>query len=511
MKSLGKLIMVSLTGVLLSSQVSLAQFEPMNGYYAEALLFSQTQGNGSARIQGIGGAQTALGGDVSSISGNPAGLGFYNHSEISFSPSLNFMTANSSYLGNANTSSIANFNIGNVSLVINKNKQTKGGTGFLGGSFGFSYNRINDFHYQAFYSGYNNTNDFIDYVLNQVANNNYTIDQNNYIQELSFQNYLINDFNLSAAGDTLSGISSFVESPTQHAPLQSEKISTAGSQDQWSFSYGADISDRFYIGASLGIVSLDYRTTREYKEVRYPQSILDNYVLNESLHINGSGVNGTFGAIVRPIDFLTVGVSYTTPAIYQINDEFNANMSSTWRNTALAYYPNDSYFTGNQSDAINPIVSKYNLRTAGHLNAGLAYFFNKNGFITGDVEWTDYTQGRLSGGSLDFQTDNNNISQLYKPAVNYKVGGEYRIADYRIRLGYNHTGDPYNNVDNLNGSKNAFSGGVGYRSKSFYTDLAGIYSMYKNLTSPYDIATNKPVANFNNSKLSFVLSMGFLF
>lgn len=122
MKPIEKLIIISLTGLLFAPNICKAQFEPINGYYAEALLFSQTQWNGSARIQAIGGAQAALGGDVSSISGNPAGLGFYNHSDISISPSLNFITANSSYLGSSNTSSISNFNIGNFSLVINKNK-----------------------------------------------------------------------------------------------------------------------------------------------------------------------------------------------------------------------------------------------------------------------------------------------------------------------------------------------------------------------------------------------------
>ncbi len=504
MKSIVRLIMISLTGVVFTISTCKAQFEPINGYYAGSLLFSQTQWNGSARILGIGGAQTALGGDISSISGNPAGLGFYNHSEFSFSPSLNFITTHSDYLGKSNTSTIGNFNIGNLGLVLNKNRPGNEGSGFLGGSFGFSYNRINDFHDKAYYSGTNTTNDFIDYIINTVINNN-GIGNNDYTS-LAYNTYLINDYASPNWNNA-----SYVEAPSDTTPvIQSEKITSSGSQDQWSFSYGANFSDRFYIGASLGIVSIDYKTTRRYEEVRYPQSILDNFLLDESLHITGTGVNGTFGAIVRPLDNLTLGIAYTTPTLYRINDQYSSDMSSTWRSTAFAYYPNDKNFTAEQSDYTDPILSDYNLRTASHLNAGLAYFFNKNGFVTGDIEWVNYSSGRLSGGNIDFQSDNDLIDQMYKSALNYRLGSEYRVKDYRFRLGYNFTGDAYNNVDNINRSKSAYSAGLGYRGKAFYSDLTGIYSFYKSLTSPYSI-NPEPVANFDNSKLAFVFTMGFLF
>ena len=73
--------------------------------YAEnALRFSQTFIGGSARMRGLGGAQTSLGGDISAASGNPAGLGFYNRSEFSISPSLRFANATSTFLGNTTKS-----------------------------------------------------------------------------------------------------------------------------------------------------------------------------------------------------------------------------------------------------------------------------------------------------------------------------------------------------------------------------------------------------------------------
>jgi hypothetical protein len=44
--------------------------------------FSSSYATGSARMQGLGGSFGVLGADLSSIAGNPAGLGFYTRSEV---------------------------------------------------------------------------------------------------------------------------------------------------------------------------------------------------------------------------------------------------------------------------------------------------------------------------------------------------------------------------------------------------------------------------------------------
>lgn len=58
-------------------------------YFEDAYRFSNTNyGMGStARMQAIGGAQIALGGDISSAVSNPAGLGFFNKSVFVVTPS----------------------------------------------------------------------------------------------------------------------------------------------------------------------------------------------------------------------------------------------------------------------------------------------------------------------------------------------------------------------------------------------------------------------------------------
>ncbi|HSI90897.1 MAG TPA: hypothetical protein VK927_07240 [Adhaeribacter sp.] len=71
----------------------------------DALRYSRTDFGGTARVQALGGAQTALGADISNTTVNPAGLGLYRRSEFSITPSLSFNNAESTlYNGrNANT------------------------------------------------------------------------------------------------------------------------------------------------------------------------------------------------------------------------------------------------------------------------------------------------------------------------------------------------------------------------------------------------------------------------
>ncbi len=66
--------------------------------------------------------QMSLGGDISNISGNPAGLGFIRRSEISFSPSFSGFGSDSNYLGFNDSDNASNFNIGNLGLVISNVK-----------------------------------------------------------------------------------------------------------------------------------------------------------------------------------------------------------------------------------------------------------------------------------------------------------------------------------------------------------------------------------------------------
>ena len=57
----------------------------------DACLFSQTYYQGTAKALGMGNAMGAVGGDMTSVSINPAGMGIYRSNE--FTTTLSLMTA----------------------------------------------------------------------------------------------------------------------------------------------------------------------------------------------------------------------------------------------------------------------------------------------------------------------------------------------------------------------------------------------------------------------------------
>jgi hypothetical protein len=66
-------------------------------YSQDAVRFSGSDAGSTSRIKAIGGANIAVGGDLTSVGSNPAGLGFFTRSELSLTPEFNMNKTNSSY------------------------------------------------------------------------------------------------------------------------------------------------------------------------------------------------------------------------------------------------------------------------------------------------------------------------------------------------------------------------------------------------------------------------------
>src|SRR5687768_5729665 len=130
-------------------------------YTETALLFSRTNPAGSARILGLGGSQTALGGDYSSALSNPAGLGMFTRSEFTFSLGFADHQTSANYLGTHTDDNRTVFNIPGISYVWNIPKRDA--ESFYGGSLGLSMSRVNDFNLSTVYQGNNTNNSIIDY------------------------------------------------------------------------------------------------------------------------------------------------------------------------------------------------------------------------------------------------------------------------------------------------------------------------------------------------------------
>jgi hypothetical protein len=118
----------------------------------DALRYSQVFYTGTARFMSMGGAFTALGGDLSSLSQNPAGIGVFRSSEISLTPQL-FNIRTTASLNGYNTSDyIYNFNLAQAGMVANIiDKSSESGLQSL--NFGYSYNKTNNLNQSIIIDG----------------------------------------------------------------------------------------------------------------------------------------------------------------------------------------------------------------------------------------------------------------------------------------------------------------------------------------------------------------------
>jgi len=141
---------------------------------ADALRYSQTSIAGTARFISMAGAFSALGGDFSTLSANPAGIALYRKSEFSFSPSFYKEKSVSTYLGKSSSDTKYNFNFGNAGMVFTY-KLTRNDTsrGWKNWNFGLGYNRLNNFHAATTYEAINNNNSLLDHYVEQANGTDY--------------------------------------------------------------------------------------------------------------------------------------------------------------------------------------------------------------------------------------------------------------------------------------------------------------------------------------------------
>lgn len=503
---------ISILGLLLGiSGISQAQ------YLNDGIRFSQSEIGGTARFKAMGGAQTALGGDLSSIAGNPAGLGFFNNSDASIS--FDYLNDNnkSTYFSTATDRQKNKLGLDQAGVLIHMPVHKRYGqdlqSGWLNFNFGISYNKTQNFNTDIDYQGMNNSSSYTDMLADQSA-------INSVFDEWGYGSYLVDD-----NGQYFYPTTSETQSNSQQN-LDFRK----GSQYQTTFAFGANYGNQFYIGASVGIAGFHYEANRSFIELGsmknasdfnqiHPNSIFldpnnDAYsFLDEDYELafssrqvtDGSGVNATLGMIFLPHKMWRIGVSATTPTWYKVRDDYSMFLDS-WivdktTDAELFSYasPEETYY------------DEYDLRTPYKLNAGVAALFEQ-GLISADIEFVDYASMRInqSGGTMVNEENTQDIKSLYKGALNFRLGGEYVFSPQLLaRAGYNYQGSPYEAYES---TRQIVSAGLGYRVNNVYVDLAYQNQLYKYENTPYESSVNPTqAASIDNTRNNVLLTLGVKF
>jgi hypothetical protein len=139
---------------------------------------------------------------------------------------------------------------------------------------------------------------------------------------------------------------------------------------------------------------------------------------------------------------------------------------------------------------------------------------SKYGFITGDIELSNPAKAKyksVQNQGLDFSGENSDIKTIYKRAISYRVGAEFRYNIFRVRAGYGVQGNALASFMNFNNQIQTVSGGVGIKKSKFAIDFAMSSITSKSFYNPYYLYEDTPTVDMKHSLLASTLTVGFTF
>jgi hypothetical protein len=480
--------MKKLAAILICLSAGLTTFAQNSG---DVLRYSRIYYSGTARFVGTGGAYGALGADISALTVNPAGIGLYQGSEFTFTlaPSVDGVTTD--YLGRLSTSNVTSFGMGNVGFVFTVKPQ--GTAPLYNFNFGFAMNRQNDLNSEFYMAGPNHSSSILNVYTDKLNNN---------------RNLLPGDFPFDIGPaydawliyyDTLTN--QYTSDQPHGGSYQSKQVRTYGSINEFDISMGGNVGDKLYFGLTFGIPFIRYTENSSYSEVDNGDSIpyFESMVYNYHLDTRGTGFVIKGGVIYRPTDWLRIGVAVHTPTWYP-------NMHDYWYTSTTAYYENKSW----DNTKLSPNGEYYYyMRTPFRAIGSIAFVIGKYGLISGEYEYVNYSQGKLNSSGYAYSTVNDEIKNSFQSWGNIRGGMEWRIWDFRLRAGAAYYSNPYT-TSGLDGSRLSISGGFGYRTKHFFTDVTYQWGQSKEQYYLYNYEGMKPSTNTYTSN-TVLTTVGFRF
>lgn len=463
----------------------------------DALRYSRIDFNGTARFTGLSGAFGGLGADFSTAATNPAGIGLYKGSEMSFTIAPHLGYSSTVYTNGNYTDSRGNFGIGNFGMVFSLNTSNDPKYGPLKNfNFGIGFNRQNDFNNRIRIQGPNLKNSLMQ-------------DYTNILNSTSTPPDMVDYYYPFDIGPAYNANLVFYDSATARyycdaaygGVMQEKTISTTGSINELEFAFAANLDEKLFLGLTLGIPTINYYEYNHYREYRISDTVpnfrsLDYYY---DLRTRGTGVNVKLGAIYKPVDWFRFGASVHTPTWYpSMSDSWSSSMQSSFDSTQwnnLVYSPLGYY--------------DYKMTTPFRAMGSLAFIIGQYGVVGADYEFVNYGHARFRSSGDSYTEVNEQIKNSYQSYGNFRIGTEWRLQQLRLRAGAAYFSNPYRQ-GNSNMERIQFSGGIGYRSKSFFADFTYQYSKMKQSYYLYDPAMVEP-AMITQYQHFFNTTVGFRF
>lgn len=487
----------------------------------DALRYASQEISGTARFTAMSGAFSSLGGDLSAIGLNPAGLTTFSTNRITGTLSFYNTENTASYFGNSHLTEYSSFDDNIISM------------DQLGVVWVYKSN-TSDWNKLAFSLNYNKQADYGNLVriqgTNTVGNSvvNYFVDQANGVQlgDIKIGTDETTDFVYQWLGENLGfqaqqaflGYQAYIINPVDdtddnnvlytpnadyNTVYHNNKITTTGSKTNFDLSIGGTYKENLQLGFGLSLINIDYTENNTITEDGYnASSDLQFLKFRNVLYTEGSGVQLKFGGIYKLPNNLRLSLAYHTPQWIKIEEYLTQAVHTEFGNGDII--------------EVNPNVENafapYRIITPGKLIAGASMVLGKKGLISADYTYQDYSNLRFKEIEADVDSDyfdnvNNYMNTNFQAVHSFNLGAEMKLSELSLRGGTFVSSSPYKNSETLYANK-GYSLGVGFDLGGIVIDGAWIHSendTYRTLLALPDQAV------INQTKNKFLIGVRYDF
>mgnify|MGYP003295771804 CR=1 FL=1 len=442
----------------------------------DAVRYSSEELSGTARYRAMSGAFGALGGDLSSITINPAGSAVFTTSYSTLTLNYNRRDSDASYFNNLNSNRNSGFDLDQAGAVLLFNS-TNPENRFNKFTLGFNYSQTSNFDDNFLARGRsNNSIDsyFLGYAegipleLLETVENESVNDLYRYLGEnegfgaqqalLGYQGFIINpDSNTleNTSYNSAVGAGSFD---------QQYSYASTGLNGKFAFNVATEFNNRLYFGLNLNAHFMNFdRSTRLIENNSNAGSETNEILFQNNLSTTGNGFSFQAGTIAKLGEIVRVGVAYESPTWLTVQEQTTQRLDtySIEFDESISVSP----------DIVN-IYPDYKLKTPGKLTGSLALILGTQGLISFDYSYKDYSNTEFRPtNDPEFMFFNDQLSENLQAVSAIRVGGEYRIDNFSLRGGYRIEQSPYKDEVTI-GELNGYSAGLGYNFGNIKLDLA---------------------------------------
>lgn len=474
-----RIILLSVLGLGLISQAQ---------DISDAIRYAQTNITGTARFRAMGGAFTALGGDLSSISLNPASSSVFHNNQFGVTLGSVSVKNESNYFGTTAQKKELAFDLGQTGVVFVFNNDDEE-TEWKKLSVAITYDGQANFANNSLSRGYN-TSSIDRYFISQA--NGVRLD---LLQTLpgetigSLYSYL-GEFYNNRYQTAMLGYQMYIFDPVADNPSNTSYVSNvpagtfehynylteAGYNSKVAFNISTQYTDKFYFGLNLNLHGVDYTRTQTFYEINDNPANAEGETVREihyqtDLYTYGAGFSFQLGGIAKVTPEFRLGFSYESPTWYRLNDELTQRISTFRVDTAN---PNGGEIHQFFNDNLLNTFPAYKLQTPAKYSFGGAYVFGSKGLISVDYGVRDYSSTMFRPKNSMYYSDQNDLmSNVLDVASEVRVGAELKQKNWSFRGGYNYEQSPFKNGKTI-GDLQQVSFGIGHNFGATKLDL--VYS-----------------------------------